>query len=93
MTEAARLNSPSTIIKTKRDFSSVARQHGHLSLWPCSPWGRLGRPAHQPSLDPSQKAAEQSPRPSWSAGQQTQAFSQRRVSQLEAQAGQELVYL
>ena len=48
---AARLNSPSTIIKTKGDFNSVGRQCGHLSLWPSFPRGRLGGlPTGPPSI-------------------------------------------
>ena len=77
--EAARLNSPNKVIKITRDFNSVARQCSHLSLWPPFPRGRLGRPAHWPSLNPPQKASGQSTPTTWSAGQQTQ----RRVSLLE----------
>ena len=58
--EAARLNSPSRVIKTRRDFNSVARQCSRLSLWPPFPRGSLGRPAHWPSLNPPQKASGQS---------------------------------
>lgn len=65
--EAARLNSPSRVIKITRDFNSVARQCSHLSLWPPSPWGRRGRPAPWPSLNPPQKASGQSTPATWSA--------------------------
>lgn len=83
-TEAARLNSPSTTIKTIMDFSSVARQRGHLSLG----WG-MGA-THLLFFHPCQKASEQfnlpchpPPPPTWPAGQQTQAQPGRKLVPLQ----------